>query len=61
MLTAEVPELVHRYLGPDIRSMLAAHGLSVADVGAWVSHPGGPKIIEAIEAELGRRAATRWR
>ena len=23
------------------------------DVGAWVSHPGGPKIIEAIEDELG--------
>jgi len=53
VLTAEVPELVHRYLGPDIRAMLAGHGLSVDDVGAWVSHPGGPKIIEAIEAELG--------
>jgi alkylresorcinol/alkylpyrone synthase len=53
VLTAEVPELVHRYLGPDIRSLLGAHGLTVADVGAWVSHPGGPKIIEAIEAELG--------
>ena len=52
VLTAEVPDLVHRYLGPDIRSMLAEHGLGVADVGAWVSHPGGPKIIEAIEAEL---------
>jgi alkylresorcinol/alkylpyrone synthase len=53
VLTAEVPDLVHRYLGPDIRDLLAAHGLTVADVGAWVSHPGGPKIIEAIEAELG--------
>ena len=53
VLTAEVPDLVHRYLGPDIRALLAAHGLTVQDVGAWVSHPGGPKIIEAIEAELG--------
>ena len=53
VLTAEVPDLVHRYLGPDIRDLLAVHGLTVADVGAWVSHPGGPKIIEAIEAELG--------
>jgi len=52
VLTAEVPDLVHRYLGPDIRRMLADHGLVVSDVGAWVSHPGGPKIIEAIEAEL---------
>ena len=53
VLTAEVPELVHRYLGKDIRDLLAVHGLTVGDVGAWVSHPGGPKIIEAIEAELG--------
>ena len=53
VLTAEVPDLVHRYLGPDIRDLLAVHGLTVHDVGAWVSHPGGPKIIEAIEAELG--------
>ncbi|HEY4991454.1 MAG TPA: 3-oxoacyl-[acyl-carrier-protein] synthase III C-terminal domain-containing protein [Nakamurella sp.] len=53
VLTAEVPDLVHRYLGPDIRELLAVHGLTVDDVGAWVSHPGGPKIIEAIETELG--------
>ena len=53
VLTAEVPDLVHQYLGPDIRALLGAHGLTVQDIGAWVSHPGGPKIIEAIEAELG--------
>ncbi len=53
VLTAEVPELVHRFLGPDIRDLLTEHGLTVQDVGAWVSHPGGPKVIEAIEAELG--------
>lgn len=52
VLTAEVPELVHRYLGHDIRSLLDDHGLAIHDVGAWVSHPGGPKIIEAIEQEL---------
>ena len=53
VLTSEVPDLVHRYLGKDIRALLAEHDLVVGDVGAWVSHPGGPKIIEAIEAELG--------
>ncbi|HEY5114638.1 MAG TPA: 3-oxoacyl-[acyl-carrier-protein] synthase III C-terminal domain-containing protein, partial [Nakamurella sp.] len=40
-------------LGADIRRLLAEHDLTVDDVGAWVSHPGGPKIIEAIEDELG--------
>ena len=31
---------------------LGAHGLSVADIGGWVSHPGGPKVIEAITEAL---------
>jgi alkylresorcinol/alkylpyrone synthase len=53
VLGSEVPDLVHRYLGNDIRSLLTDHGLTVAEVGAWVSHPGGPKIIEAIQHELG--------
>lgn len=53
VLSSEIPDLVHRYLGTDIRDMLAAHDLTVQDIGAWVSHPGGPKIIEAIEQELG--------
>ena len=53
VLDAQVPEIVQQYLGQDIRSFLAAHSLQVDDVGAWVSHPGGPKVIEAIEAELG--------
>jgi alkylresorcinol/alkylpyrone synthase len=52
-LNAEVPRLVQRYLGADIRALLADHDLTVADVTAWVSHPGGPKVIEAIEGELG--------
>jgi alkylresorcinol/alkylpyrone synthase len=53
VLGAEVPILVRQYVGVDIRSLLAAHSLQVADVAGWVSHPGGPKVIEAIEAELG--------
>ena len=53
VLDAQVPAIVKQYLGQDIRAFLAAHSLQVGDVGAWVSHPGGPKVIEAIEAELG--------
>jgi alkylresorcinol/alkylpyrone synthase len=53
VLDAQVPELVGRYLGDDVRSFLAAHELNIEDVAAWVSHPGGPKVIEAIEAALG--------
>ncbi len=52
VLDASVPALVEQYLGDDIRKFLADHGLVKEDVAAWVSHPGGPKVIEAIETEL---------
>jgi alkylresorcinol/alkylpyrone synthase len=52
VLDAEVPVLVRRYLGADVRTFLARHDLIVPDVAGWVCHPGGPKVIEAIQAEL---------
>jgi alkylresorcinol/alkylpyrone synthase len=48
VLSADLPAVIERYLGADVTQFLAAHGLTTADVGAWVCHPGGPKIIEAI-------------
>jgi alkylresorcinol/alkylpyrone synthase len=53
VLGREVPDVVERYLGDDVTEFLAAHDLTVDEVGAWVSHPGGPKVIEAITATLG--------
>lgn len=52
VLDAAVPELVRRYLGEDVHAFLAAHELGPSDVTAWVSHPGGPKVIEAIQDVL---------
>jgi alkylresorcinol/alkylpyrone synthase len=53
VLAPDLPTVVERYLGDDVTRFLGEHGLTIADVGAWVSHPGGPKIIEAITATLG--------
>ena len=53
VLSPDVPEVVERYLGDDVTDFLGAHGLDIDDIGAWVSHPGGPKVIEAITATLG--------
>jgi alkylresorcinol/alkylpyrone synthase len=52
VLSPDVPAVVHRYLADDVTGFLAAHQLETTDVGAWVSHPGGPKVIEAITATL---------
>ena len=52
VLDAEVPRLVETYVGGDVRDFLAEHGLSVEDVEWWVAHPGGPKVLEALQTAL---------
>ena len=52
VLDADVPVLVRKYLGEDVTNFLTTHALDLSDVSTWVSHPGGPKVIEAIEETL---------
>ncbi|MFI6508844.1 type III polyketide synthase [Streptosporangium sp. NPDC050855] len=52
VLDASVPEVVRTYLADDVRDFLADHGLTGADVTAWVCHPGGPKVLEAVQETL---------
>ena len=52
VLDAEVPTLVERYIRDDVDAFLADHGLTRDDIGWWVCHPGGPKVIEALQAAL---------
>lgn len=53
VLGAEVPDLVEKYLADDVHQLLSQHGLRVADIARWICHPGGPKVIEAIQSVLG--------
>ncbi len=53
VLGAEVPNLVEQHLGEDVRAFLADADLKIDDVTGWVCHPGGPKVIEAIQSALG--------
>ncbi len=53
VLSAEVPDVVRRYLGGDVDAFLADHGLDRSDIEVWVSHPGGPKVLEAVQDALG--------
>jgi alkylresorcinol/alkylpyrone synthase len=52
VLSKDVAALVEQYIEDDVTQFLGAHGLTTTDVGAFVSHPGGPKVIEAINAAL---------
>jgi len=52
VLSAGVPEVVKHYLGRDVDAFLDDHGLSRSDIRSWVSHPGGPKVLTAMEEAL---------
>jgi alkylresorcinol/alkylpyrone synthase len=52
VLSKDVAAVVEQYIEDDVTGFLGSHGLTASDVGAFVSHPGGPKVIEAITAAL---------
>jgi alkylresorcinol/alkylpyrone synthase len=52
VLTAELADVVERRLNGSVSSFLAEHGLTVDDIRSWVCHPGGPKVIDAIQKSL---------
>jgi alkylresorcinol/alkylpyrone synthase len=53
VLSREVPNLVRQNLAHDMDDFLAERGLTRADIGNWVLHTGGPKILEATADALG--------
>ena len=52
VLSAEVPEMVRGNLRRNIEELLADQGLDLGDVRSWVCHPGGPKVLEALQESL---------
>lgn len=52
VLDAEVPTIIGRYVRADVDAFLADQGLSMDSIGWWVCHPGGPKVIEALQEAL---------
>jgi alkylresorcinol/alkylpyrone synthase len=52
VLSKDVATVIEQYIEQDVTEFLAAHSLTTTDMGAWVVHPGGPKILEALTAIL---------
>lgn len=51
-LTAEVSEKINTYLRPWMSEWLAGHGHSIESIASWAVHPGGPRILQAVEEAL---------
>src|SRR6267154_1817410 len=51
-LSPEVPNLIRKNLGGDLERFLSDHGRERSDIGSWVLHTGGPKVLEATADAL---------
>jgi alkylresorcinol/alkylpyrone synthase len=52
VLSPDVPKVVLENLRGDVESFLAENGITLGEVGSWIFHSGGPKVLEAVEASL---------
>ena len=52
VLSPDVPAVVRENLGRDVDGFLAQHGLTRNDIGSWIMHTGGPKVLEATADAL---------
>jgi alkylresorcinol/alkylpyrone synthase len=51
IMSPEVPEMVRKHFRPLRDAFLADHGLASTDVGYYVLHPGGAKILRYLRQE----------
>ena len=47
-----IPPFARREMRPAVDAMLAGQDLTVADVDRFICHPGGTKVVEALESAL---------
>lgn len=52
VLSREVPEVVHDHLASDVDAFLGDNGLARSDIGSWILHTGGPRVLEATATAL---------
>jgi alkylresorcinol/alkylpyrone synthase len=53
VLSPDVPKVVRENLGRDVDEFLATHGLRRGDIGSWIMHNGGPRVLDATAEALG--------
>lgn len=53
VIDAGVPGIVRDHVGRHLRAFLAEHDLTTDDIGTWVCHPGGPRVLSAVTDTLG--------
>ncbi|MCY1142620.1 type III polyketide synthase [Actinoplanes sp. Pm04-4] len=52
-LSPRVPAVLELHVRKLVDDLLGRHGLSIGDVDGWAVHPGGPKILDVVQQQLG--------
>jgi predicted naringenin-chalcone synthase len=52
-LSKQVPGLIAQHLRPWVESWLAKADTTLSAIRSWAIHPGGPRILDAVEVSLG--------
>jgi alkylresorcinol/alkylpyrone synthase len=52
VLQADLAATVQQHLAGTVTAFLTRHGLTVDDITTWICHPGGPKVIDAVQNSL---------
>jgi alkylresorcinol/alkylpyrone synthase len=52
ILSAEVPTVARERVPIDVDAFLADQGLQRPDIRRWIAHPGGPKVLQALQDGL---------
>ncbi len=53
LFSRDIPTLIREQMGPAAETFLARQGLSHADIDGYICHPGGAKVISALEEVFG--------
>ena len=59
-LSAKVPNMIAAHLRPWLENWLKSHGKAIGEIGSWAIHPGGPRILSAVEESIGLIPGVAW-
>jgi len=59
-LSGEVPALIEQHLPTWLCGWLDSQGMDHRCVGAWAVHPGGPRILDAVQRSMGLDEKALW-
>lgn len=53
VLDPAIPDLIGRHVGNVVDDLLGKHGVRREEVSRWCFHPGGSRILDAVQLQLG--------